>query len=301
MIKSIRLINFQAHEDTEVQFGRITTIVSSENDVGKTTLLRALEWVATNRGKVKAFLRLGAPYVEVILKIGKHIIVRHAGDENYYQLDGGKKLRAFGSGVPDSIAKILNVGEANFQGQLDAPYWFLDSPGRVAKNLNKIINLEVIDRILHEADSNVRKARAKKQDSRDRLAEAKEEKNELSWVKEANDHLGRVISLQEAAASLQEGIDTLERSKAEIEDLERSKHGYKKIKQLGKDLIELERLEKKARRAGRELKELESLLAEIEDKENESCQLKEKSRGLGKELKKLTGGRCPLCGNPIKE
>ena len=61
---------------------------------------------------------------------------------NTYGVEG-KTYEAFGNDVPPAVSKLLGLAEVNFQGQHDAAFWFGLSPGQLAKELNKIVDLEL--------------------------------------------------------------------------------------------------------------------------------------------------------------
>jgi len=337
MLEYITLTNFQAWKALRVDFGpHVTTIVSSLNDVGKTSVLRALDWLTTNRGRVKSYLRLGSSFVRVEIGIDGHKVVRKVGKENVYLLDG-RKFKAFKARVPEPIQKVLNIGEANFQGQLDSPYWFLESPGQVSRNLNKIVNLDIIDLALSNADSEVREAKKEHDQIKTRLDKARAERDELSWVRGANAEFGCVKMTQAQLDRVKEGLDTLktlkssldENNTARIEALEK----YRKLKKLvelarkvrrrDRDAKELSRLVEQIREcervieagvpdmrkinsamqrvlaARKNLNKLERLLADIRKAEECICVLKERSSQLEQDLKEKSGGLCPVCGRKL--
>ena len=55
MIQSIRLQNFQSHKDSYLRFSNGINIISGQSNNGKTSLLRGLNWVITNRPQGIAF------------------------------------------------------------------------------------------------------------------------------------------------------------------------------------------------------------------------------------------------------
>jgi hypothetical protein len=63
------------------------------------------------------------------------------------------ELSAVGRNVPDEVSLICNLDEGNFQGQFDAPFLLNESPGAVAKRINKIANIDLIDTMISSISS----------------------------------------------------------------------------------------------------------------------------------------------------
>ena len=93
-----------------------------------------------------------------------------------------RNFKAFGTDPPQAVQKILNVSEENFQRQHDSPFWFGLTPGQVSKELNQVVDLEVIDRTLTKLAAGLRKAKAELEVGRQRYKEAKAKRKELAWV-----------------------------------------------------------------------------------------------------------------------
>jgi len=152
MLKSMRLVNFQGHADTKVEFGSGDTVIIGSTDSGKSSIFRAFEWVRTNRPLGTSFIRKGESTCKVELEIetksGTVIIERERGPGvNLYTVDG-ELLEAPGSGVPEKLQELLNMGELNIQTQLDPHFMVLDSPGKAAQTINAVTHLEEADRVI---------------------------------------------------------------------------------------------------------------------------------------------------------
>lgn len=158
MIKALRLTNFQAHKKIEIQFEQVTTIIGS-SDVGKSAIVRALYWLCFNKPRGEAFIRDGSKQVKVQVKLEQGVISRIKGTENVYRFDG-HTYKALGADVPEDINALMNVNPINFQCQHDAPLWFNESPGQVGRELNAIVDLDVIDTTLKILSSEDREARS---------------------------------------------------------------------------------------------------------------------------------------------
>jgi AAA domain len=163
MITSITLENFQAHKRLVVPLDQGVTVILGPSDIGKSAVIRALEWVTTNRPTGDAYIRDDARTATVTLDVDSHTIKRVKGAEgNIYVVDDDEK-RAFGTDVPEAVGNILMLGDINFQGQHDGPFWFSESAPEISRQLNRIINLQVIDTTLANLASALRTAHAEEQ------------------------------------------------------------------------------------------------------------------------------------------
>lgn len=151
------LRDFQAHEKLVMVFDSITTICGS-TDKGKSAILRALRWLCLNQGKAEGFIRMGEDGVKVKLMVdGKFIRRERVKSSNEYSIDDST-FKAFGMGVPPEVEQLLRVNEVNFQGQHDPVFWFSQSGGEVSRQLNSVVDLEIIDASLASIASDVRSA-----------------------------------------------------------------------------------------------------------------------------------------------
>ena len=157
MIEKLTIDGFQAHQDLELVFDSGVNTIVGPSDAGKSSVLRALRWVALNEPSGDAFIRWGAEKAEVKVKVDGDFIVRTRGAGcNSYDLNT-REFKAFGGTVPSEVSKLLGVSELNFQGQYDSPFWLGDAAGQVSRDLNKVVGLEIIDKVLSKLASLTKK------------------------------------------------------------------------------------------------------------------------------------------------
>lgn len=183
MIESITLTNVETHDKRTLAFDGELTCIVGESDGGKSALMRALSWVLLNRPSGTAMISHGKKFARAVLKIDGKKVTRKRGRSNTYKLEGKKRpYFAFGTGVPPEIADLARVDEVNFQSQMDGPFWFSDSPGKVSRELNRVVNLDEIDKVLTHARREAKASEATVKVSRERLKAAKVELENLTWV-----------------------------------------------------------------------------------------------------------------------
>ena len=167
MISSISLTNYQSHKDSRLALHPGVNAIVGASDSGKTAILRALNWVLTNRPAGDAFRSTWGGETSASIRI-EHSdrlpdeVKRVKTDkDNYYQITtlGDRQImKAMGQGIPETIAKALNMNSVNVQGQMDAPFLLSSSAGEVAQVLNEVVGLEDIDKALTNANRMARQA-----------------------------------------------------------------------------------------------------------------------------------------------
>lgn len=199
MFKRLIAKNFQKWDVLTVDFDDQLSTIIGVTDAGKSSALRALEWVCLNQPDGESYIRRGQPNpadVSLFLSTGDVVRRLRGKGVNSYFLNGNE-YKAFGRGVPDAIAQILNVCESNFQAQLDPIYWISLTASEVSRQLNAVVDLGVIDDSLESIGRVMRTAKATAEVSRTRLKDAKEKKLGLDWVVEADKEYREVERLQE--------------------------------------------------------------------------------------------------------
>ena len=159
-VQSLEITNFQAHKRLDIKFSDTITTITGESDRGKSAILRALIWLATNRPTGDDFIRYGAKECLVKAVVDGHTIERVKGKKNNSYILDGVEYKALKTDVPEDVCKVLNVHKNNIQQQFDPIFWFSQTPGEVGKNLNQIVNLEIIDNVMYELQSKSKNAKA---------------------------------------------------------------------------------------------------------------------------------------------
>jgi len=195
MITRLLVRDFQNHTKQDIRLDPQITAIVGPSDTGKSALIRALRWLCLNKPRGSGFIRDGSKVCSVKLRVDKQTITRKKGITNSYHLDK-RKMVSFGTEVPQSIANILNVGEVNFQGQHDPPFWFDLTPGELAKRLNDLVDLGTIDRVTAFLSSKQRKTNAEMGVCQDRLESVENQLAGLEHVPELDEALQGVEGLE---------------------------------------------------------------------------------------------------------
>ena len=193
MIKSLRIHNIQSHEDTALVFSDGINVIIGASDQGKSAILRALYWVKYNRplgidtlashwivndkGNLKGVM-------SVVLENDDGIVERRrTADDNQYIVNG-ETLNVVKTDVPIQVEEILRLSDTNVQRQLDAPFLLSNTSGEVAKYFNRIVNLDVIDKVLTNAESKRRKNKNDIEYIKTDIESLQNKLEEYDWVDE---------------------------------------------------------------------------------------------------------------------
>lgn len=293
MLEKLVIRNFQKHKKFTLGLDPHVTVLVGPSDRGKSSLLRALRWLCFNKPSGEEFITHGQSHCSVDLYYddGRRI-TRHRGDrKNYYTADG-EEYHALGtSGVPEQVVRLLNLGEINFQRQHDPSFWFSLTPGEVAREINQIVNLELIDKVLGKLSSQHREDKSRVTLSQERIDKAKKQVKELSWVTKADSELQKIEALEQDMASRSHRIASMASILAEMDSCLLEQNRASKAKSVGEKILGLlDKLE----RLSRQRKELKDLCEKICLVQKETEILKANLEQMKEKL--ATQQICPLCG-----
>jgi len=341
MLTKAQIRGILKFKSLDVDFDRVTTIVGS-TDKGKSTFIWALYWLMTNPTvTLEEFVHNKSKLAQMRLFLDGHSVMRKKGEsKNIYILDKGKPYKAFKKEkVPDKIKKLFNVDDINFQFQHDNPFWFCKTPGMASRELNKLINLEVMDNTLSNLDTWLRKERDKKaevekdiQDFTEQLElgqfvhefdvklstlETLEKRFQRTALKcrRIKETINKAISYQKlsvractgreiarlAVLSGQMWLD-LRESRQELENLIKKSEGLRRIiNNKPPDISDIEKDFVTYDRLRNKRTELERLIKLHREYLWKITKHRQRAERIEKQLRKAIGKKCPLCGKRQNE
>jgi DNA repair exonuclease SbcCD ATPase subunit len=329
MIKSAFLKNFQGHKRLKIEFDPGITTIVGRTDAGKSAVFRAVRWLCLNLFPSDG-IRHGAKEAMVILRLSSgEKIVRKKGRVNLYKVNG-KPFRSFGAKVPEKIADLLNLNEINFQRQHDSPFWLSESAPEVSRQMNRVIDLSVIDSSMAHAARFVREAKATETVTETRLVQARARVLELKGGRERvkefkllREKYERSESTERDRRQLGELVERIDshnaaekKTRAEhlgilLEKAAALRENDRKREKLGRIIINLipalekvarpidftlvEGAWKKMRRVDSEYKALSDLVGKIFAEQLDANAKEKMANALRSQMK----DRCPTCGKKL--
>lgn len=303
MINSLHIANFQSHKESDLQFAPGLNVILGQTDSGKTSILRALYWLFSNRPSGEAFRSTFAGKRETlaILDTDDWHIHRQRGKENMYLLRRAgqamcEEYKALGKTVPEEIVKALNLTDLNWQMQLDPPFLLSESPGEVARRLNDIVNLGKIDSSMASLSSSIRENNQQLKAEEEAVACQKEELEEFEYLEKMEEDVAAVEVLEKKWMVLSEEHE-------EIKGL-LDKIGYQRglVKSLKEELVHEEavdalvELSKEVKALWTEQRKLSQHIRNMQKQENYILLVSENLDEYQREFDRLMPEVCPLCG-----
>ncbi len=180
MLKHLEIKNFQSHKDSSLSFHPGMNVITGTSDSGKSAIIRALIWALKNRPSGESFKTWSAKsdaVVEVSLEFDDDWFTKsRANNKNKYETEDGS-YEALRHDVPKPIDEIANMADYNLQTQFQSYFMLQDSPGDRAKQLNILVGLDIVDKVLKKLGQ---KANLTKQLIKSETEKANNATNELS-------------------------------------------------------------------------------------------------------------------------
>ncbi len=159
-------------------------MIVGPSDRGKSAVFRALRWLALH-GTTTGLTTHGETSMRVGVLAGDEPVIRFKQAKKQGYLIGETEYVAVGTLQPTEVAQRLQLSEINFQGQHDAPFLLGMTPGQIAKEINKIVDLSAIDEIQTKAKSKTSQVKTVVAELEPQVKQAKEEAEALKWVEQA--------------------------------------------------------------------------------------------------------------------
>lgn len=227
-IEKIILRNFQIHRKTTLDIHEGINIIAGSSDNGKSSIIRAIRWLCENSPRGFKFRRWNAPeksITSVVMEVDGSVIERKRGSvSNCYNFDG-VTYKALKSDVPEVISELLEISSYNIQRQLEGPFLFSKSSSDVAKMINEVAGISIINDIIKESNRRYREA-----------------KNKVSFISDMMKTKKSLMLSHKMFVSLREKASFLEESSNALEDLD-----YK-IATLEKRIAQIREVKKQIKR-----------------------------------------------------
>lgn len=276
MLENLTIKNVQSHECTSIDFSEGVNVIAGSSNSGKSVIMRSLWWLIYNRPLgVDALLSHWAyngkgkqsGEMRVSVTTDGHKVERVRGkDVNGYVVDG-VELDAVNSDVPEDVSRALRIGETNFQRQHDSPFLLSLTNGQIAQYFNRVVRLDVIDRVLGNAETRRRRINVDLKAAEERLERARADLSAFGFLDKAKRtaEMHTRVSVKVDALSVE-----AERLAGEIEMFESLSNGGFDVSGAAALVSDVEKacggvsaLENTMRELGDEIDELSGLCARV--------------------------------------
>lgn len=301
MLSKISIFNFQSHSQTELLLHKNINMIIGSSDSGKTALLRSLSWVINNKPSGDSFRSYFGGDTIVSLTIDNNTVERIKTDKkNQYKLND-KVFEAFGQEVPEEIKNTVNFSDVNFQYQMDAPFLFCESSGEVAKYINKIVDLDLIDRSLSNIEKTKRKFNEKLESERLTLKQYQDELNRFKDLNELEKIIVEAEKLEQDVEDKKSKIVKLKNLIKSISDCKTVLSEINNYLKVESELKEIEEINNNFILKSKQHNTLKSIVENIKLTKDMLIQNDIKLERAESKFKELMPDICPLCGSEIKK
>lgn len=207
MIRSLSLTNFQAHASRTFEFREGLNVIVGPTDAGKSSLIRALTWLALHGNS--DYTRHGQKECSVTVETDTGTVTRFKGKRNGYTVNGEDYV-AVGATQPVPVSLVLRLSPVNIGLQHDPVYLLSLSPGQIAKEINKIVDLSVIDQCVSWCKKTLAKEDTILQAIQSELSGLTEKRESLSWVPDAQGKWEVISAIRKSVDEIDERISKIE-------------------------------------------------------------------------------------------
>lgn len=250
MIKTLKTKNFECWKKIELSFSPGVNIICGPSDQGKSSIIRMIEYLCFNKPSGTSFRsdfltdKKESTLVEGVFKDKKEVTIsreRNLTSKNEYRINN-KSFVALRTDVPNEVSQITKMTDVNIQSQHPNDQYFLltKKPGQVAKELNKVSGLEIMDKAMSDINSQVREANSELKIYQKEIETTKSYLEETSWAEKAIKEKEKLIQEKQTIYKLQEQIDDLELIITKIQKIDTLLQKSKNIPKALKTLQELE-------------------------------------------------------------
>lgn len=305
MINSLHIANFQSHKESQLDFAPGLNVILGQSDSGKTAILRALYWIYANRPSGEGFRSWFAGNKETmaILDTDDFHITRQRGKENRYVMAPAgqaiaSEFKALGKAVPEEVVKALNMTDINWQMQFQSIFLLSDSPGEVARKLNEIVKLDVIDWTLSNLNSGIRQNNQAVQTEEKTVAEQVEELAGYEYLEKMEDDVAKVEGWEQKWIGLSEEYEEIEGLLLKIDGLETELTDASQVLVLEDQVDALSKLDRERLGLKAERQLVGYFITQIGEREEEILLAGEHLDDLQQEFKRLMPDVCPFYDEP---
>ena len=235
IIEKVELKNFQVHEKLEVNFTDGVNAILGPSNSGKTSILRAINWVLYDTPKGANFITSGKPSCSVTVHLSNGFSITRARSRSSsgsykLKLPNGevKEFRGFSNNIPSMITNAHQMPEItivdkkyrlNVANQLDGPFMIGASSNDKMNIIGALADTDRADKLAKEL-----KGEAQQSASVVKLLE-----KELDEINEKIESFSDITLIEQSIKKIENIEDVIKKSVSNIELISKIKDKYKAI------------------------------------------------------------------------
>lgn len=196
MIQKLETRNYHSHKNTIIEFDPGVNIIAGSSDAGKSDILRQIRWVNSNRpmgDSVSSWWNDKEDETSVCLTLPEGSCTKkRSSGKSIYEVStttGKTTLEAVKTDVPTEVSDLFNFSEFNYQSQHSEHFLLSESPGEVAKKLNELVGLEIIDVMFKNLASKALDHKRKSEEETKKSEDLKLEIDKLGYIDKISEEL----------------------------------------------------------------------------------------------------------------
>ena len=239
-LKKVILKNIRSHLNTTIELDSGLNVIAGQSDRGKSTIYWAIDWVVSNRSwKPRPWKRLKPgkdSRIELHFSDGNVVTRGVLGGKNYYEVNGEKLMGLTRGTPPDKAVKAMRLSRTNLQPQKEMFFLLDETPGQVARELSKVMELDLMDLALTTASKRVKESKKTVAELDTRVEEKKAVIRKLAWVESAELTMASLLETEEGIKDQEVAVANV------VEMAERAQFLKKELSRLPPEEL-LERIE----------------------------------------------------------
>ena len=320
-LKKLELKNFQCYDDTTIEFSPFLNCIVGRNNQGKTSLVRALNFLFYNEWD-NSFIRKGEAFVTIkaVFDNGFAILREKGATVNVIKIKSEKGVQSwqnFGTEIPAEVQRHLGMYnfylgldqslKLNISEQLDKPFLVLEPDGTKAKAISRLAQLHFFDLAISELNKESRNASIQLKKTESDYSETLLKLEHYKNIDTINEKITELKQYEEKAIKKQEKIENLDELLTEYNDLQQQNTIIKKVLSAFNDLKSVKEIDDivknlvKLNELSLQYSETLDCKFELDNATKSMQKYFDEKESLAKRLKDkfLELKLCPFCGSDV--